>query len=29
VQAPAGTQITLQVFAERAGGLQSIPVTLR
>lgn len=29
VQAPAGTRVTMEVFAERAGGLQSIPVTLR
>ena len=29
VQAPAGTRVTLEVFAERAGGLQSVPLTLR
>lgn len=29
VQAPAGTRVNIEVFAERAGGLQSIPVTLR
>jgi hypothetical protein len=29
VQAPEGTSITVEVHAERAGGLQSIPVTLR
>ncbi|CAN5610777.1 M14 family metallopeptidase [soil metagenome] len=29
VQAPAGTRVDMQVFAERAGGLQTIPVTLR
>lgn len=29
LQAPPGTRTTLEVFAERAGGLQSIPVTLR
>lgn len=29
VQAPAGTRVDLEVFAERAGGLQTTPVTLR
>ncbi len=29
VQAPAGTQVPLEVFAERAGGLQSTTITLR
>lgn len=29
VQAPAGTRVNMEVFAERAGGLQTIPVTLR
>lgn len=29
VQAPPGTRVDLEVFAERAGGLQTIPVTLR
>jgi hypothetical protein len=29
VQAPAGTRVTMEVFAERAGGLQSVPLTLR
>ena len=29
VQAPAGTRVNMEVFAERAGGLQSVPVTLR
>jgi hypothetical protein len=29
VQAPAGTRVEMEVFAERAGGLQSVPVTLR
>jgi hypothetical protein len=29
VQAPAGTRVNMEVFAERAGGLQSIPITLR
>jgi hypothetical protein len=29
VQAPPGTRVTLEVFAERAGGLQSVPLTLR
>jgi hypothetical protein len=29
VQAPAGTRIPLEIFAERAGGLQSTTVTLR
>lgn len=29
VQAPAGTTLTMEVFSERAGGLQSIPITLR
>lgn len=29
VQAPAGTRTTLEVFAERAGGLLTVPVTLR
>lgn len=29
VQAPAGTSVNLELFAERAGGLQTIPVTLR
>lgn len=29
VQAPAGTQVPMEVFAERAGGLQSTTITLR
>ncbi|HSK17643.1 MAG TPA: M14 family metallopeptidase [Longimicrobiales bacterium] len=29
VQAQAGTRVNLEVFAERAGGLQSVPLTLR
>lgn len=29
VQARPGTRVTLEVFAERAGGLQSVPLTLR
>ncbi|MBR9989163.1 MAG: hypothetical protein KFH98_05365, partial [Gemmatimonadetes bacterium] len=29
VHAPAGTRVTMEVFAERAGGLQSVPLTLR
>jgi hypothetical protein len=29
VQAAPGTRVTMEVFAERAGGLQSIPITLR
>jgi hypothetical protein len=29
VQAPAGTRVTMEVFAERAGGLMSFPLTLR
>jgi hypothetical protein len=29
VQAPAGTRVEMEVFAERAGGLQAVPVTLR
>jgi hypothetical protein len=29
VQAPAGTQVPLEVFAERAGGLQTTTITLR
>jgi hypothetical protein len=29
VQAPAGTRVTMEIFAERAGGLQSVPLTLR
>jgi hypothetical protein len=29
VQAPAGTRVTMEVFAERAGGLTSHPLTLR
>ncbi|CAN5641608.1 M14 family metallopeptidase [soil metagenome] len=29
VQAPAGTRIDMEIFAERAGGLMSTPLTLR
>jgi hypothetical protein len=29
VQAPAGTQVPMEVFAERAGGLQATTITLR
>jgi hypothetical protein len=29
VQAPAGTRVDLEVFAERAGGLMTFPLTLR
>jgi hypothetical protein len=29
VQAAPGTRVTMEVFAERAGGLQSVPLTLR
>jgi hypothetical protein len=29
VQAPAGTRVNMEVFAERAGGLMSFPLTLR
>jgi hypothetical protein len=29
VQAPAGTRVTMEIFAERAGGLTSHPLTLR
>lgn len=29
VQAPAGTRMEMEVFAERAGGLLSVPLTLR
>jgi hypothetical protein len=29
VQAQAGTRVNLEVFAERAGGLMSVPLTLR
>ncbi len=29
VHAPSGTRVTMEVFAERAGGLQSVPLTLR
>ncbi|HSJ23327.1 MAG TPA: M14 family metallopeptidase [Longimicrobiales bacterium] len=29
VQAPAGTSVNMEVFAERAGGLMSVPLTLR
>jgi hypothetical protein len=29
VQAPAGTRVNMEIFAERAGGLMSVPVTLR
>jgi hypothetical protein len=29
VQAPAGTRVNMEVFAERAGGLMSVPLTLR
>lgn len=29
IQAPAGTQIPMEIFAERAGGLQSSTITLR
>jgi hypothetical protein len=29
VQAPAGTRVDMEFFAERAGGLQTVPMTLR
>jgi hypothetical protein len=29
VQAPTGTRVNMEIFAERAGGLMSVPVTLR
>jgi hypothetical protein len=29
VQAPAGTRVNMEIFAERAGGLMSVPITLR
>jgi hypothetical protein len=29
VQAPAGTRVNMEIFAERAGGLMSVPLTLR
>jgi hypothetical protein len=29
VQAPAGTRVDMEFFAERAGGLQTVPITLR
>jgi hypothetical protein len=29
VQAPAGTRVNMEVFAERAGGLMSVPLTMR